>query len=551
MKNLLRNIFVFMVAVSVMAACDEPEPTPTPDPTPSAADSVAVNLPDLTAFSSSDMFDSDLVSSFGKTQEGTLTMSFAGTRQVITVDALKDYDGGAPIRRYCDYPISYTFDMGARKDGTGDGEELSLASMNGTKDLGYRSKEASLYLSGMPKDLKSLDDVTFTEDSRIDVTLAMVNPWFTDGTITPTFSVDMRKFFNAKEAEEGILTFDAVFTKQNGWKVTKTFHIGSVMFNPDNFDADGHKLKLDAVVGLSGKVLFQDLMTTRKKQASAPDRVQMAVTVVLRDVEVETVTGTFAFSAKSDPYELPMKGLRTSGTQLLDMSGAKLSIDAVSDIPVGSIINTTVDAHAGSRSLAKAGDLEFNLPATTPGTPVEGWGEFGQTSSEAMSTLLGKAFDSFQMTSTVATDQFTKATFRVGESFDVVLAPVMECPVVPKAGFVINHKDTLAVPQALVNALKEGDIRLVGTVTNTLPTDITLSVEGFNSYGGSLVNGIEMKIPAEGSVPVDIVIKNKVGSSIDGLSMFVMTTSGVFGESTRALKINDAVKADISFVVHK
>lgn len=545
-----RFFFILLLPALVLLTGCPANQEPIPDPVPSAADSVSLAFTDLLPVCVSDLLDPGLAGSVSKAQDGTLMLSFAGDPQVVTVPALVDYDGGASVRRYCNFPISYTFDLGARPAvEPGQGEEVPVPSLEGAMDLSYRYKETTLYLSGLPEHLLSLKDVALTPESAIDVTLSITDPWFVGGTVCPSFSVDMRRFFGAAEAQDGILTFDALLSSANGWSQTKTFHLVDVVFDPANFDAAGHKLKLDAAIGLSGSVAFTGNTTTAARYAAAPERMGLYVTVVLHDVSVSAVKGTFDFSGSSAAYDIPMPGVVTRGTQLFDMSGGKLTIAAIGGLPAPCEITTSADAISGSRSLAKASGLSFPLPCGE--SSAQSWGDFGAGYSEDMATLLSRSFDKMGLKSVVAFDPEYVCTVPVGESFSVSLVPMFECPVVPRDGYVVDVRDTLSAPQGIAAALSDGDVRIVGQIRNTLPVPVTVSVQGYGDGGSSLVGPLSFSVPASGTLPVEEVVKNRAGSSISSLSYFVISSNGVFGEGSRALRADDGVAADISFVVHK
>lgn len=545
-KLFLKNILVeLLLAAALLASCEEPQPIP--DPTPSAADSLTVDLSDIRSLNAVDILAPELRGAVSKSQDGTLMLSFAGERGTATIEAMKDYDGAAPVRRYCNMPISYTFDMGARPVASGD----PLVIADRTIDLGTRSKGTTLYLSGLPAGLTSLKGVTLTEESCIDVTLSMVSPWFTDGVITPTFSVDMRRFFGAREAEAGILTFDAPLSKKNGWTTTKTFHLTDVVFDPENFDAKGQKLKLDAAIGLSGNVALSGLHTTAEKEAAAPANLQMAVTVVLRDVAVADVTGTFSFSGTTDGYALSMPEMPVKGTQLFDLSSAKVTIAAIGSVPGPCDVVSSLGAHADRRFVTKASGLAFALPASPAGGRSEGWGDFGKTTSGEMETLLSKEFNGIIFTTAVTMDPDAVMTIPIGESYEVLLAPMMELPVCPRAGYVVDVRDTIPVPQSIIAALQTGKARLTGTLTNTLPLDLDITLRGLSSSGSPLLT---LSLPTATSgetTPVELVVKNTVGTSIENLAMLVLSINGTFGEGDNTLIDGSCLKADLSFVIHK
>lgn len=521
-----------------------------PEHVPSAADSVSLSFSDLSPVGVWDILDPGLEGSVSKAQDGTLMLSFAGEPQAVSVTALADYDGAATVRRYCNFPINYTFDLGPKPAvDVGQGDEITVSSLEGVMELSYRHKETAIYLSGMPEHMLSLNDVTLTPESSIDVTLSIVAPWFVGGTVKPSFSVDMSRFFNAAEAVDGVLSFDALLSSANGWSQTRTFRLDGVAFDPANFDAEGHKLKLDAAIGLSGSVAFSGITTTAARYAAAPQRLGLYVTVVLHDVSVSSVTGTFDFSGSTASYDIPMSCLSTRGSQLLDLSGGKLTVAAIGELPAPCDVSTAVEAFNGYRSLAKASGLSFRLPQGEGAK--QAWGDFGAAYSEDMAALLSTSFDKMSLKSVVGFRPDHVCTVPVGEPYSVSLVSMFECPVVPRDGYVVDLRDTVSVPQGLAAALSEGDVRLVGEIRNSLPVDVTVTLHGYGDSGSSLVGPFSFSVPASGSLGVNEVVKNRVGPSVNYLSYFLVCTHGVFGEGSRALRDDDGVVTKFDFMAHK
>ena len=539
------------MAFSLIAvACpvvDPGKPTPAP-PTPSN-DSTTVSISATRKITATDLVGETLSGLVSLSGDGSYVVSFSGEALELPFEGLKNYDGARPFRKYCNYPISYNFKLGNKPSlpsGAGYGEIDLMPVLPSSVNLGSRSKGTTLYAPALPDGLTSVEAITLDENSRIRVTLSLVSTPFSGGTVTPSFSVDMRQFFESSDAVDGILNFDAPLTKENGWSYTKVFRLSGAVFDPANYDAAARNLKIDARIGLSGEVAYEGMKTTRATLSGADETMLLNVTVVLLDVRCESVTGSFDYKIKEQSTTLDLHELTTAGGKSLDLSNAQIRLDAAGEVPVAGFVTASLTTKRNRRTLGKADGLELALPAADDGKSSS-VSRLLTASDSGIAALLEETPDELLLSSSVRTDPESVGKMWVGKGYAASVTPSVQIPLAFNKSFTAEVSDTLTVPAQLKTALKKGTATLSGEVVNSLPLAATMSVKMIAADGTVLTAETSMEVPAGATVPVSMNIRNAAGDGIDRLSNTVVTfrLSGTDTATSRPLKPTDAIQAEL------
>lgn len=547
-----RSTLLLLVALSLIAvACpmvdpDNPKPTPTPTPTPTN-DSTTVSLSTTRKFTAAELLGRETASLLTVTGDGTYALAFEGEPFALPLDNLKNYDGGRPFRKYCNFPISYNFRLGNKPSvptGASYGEFDLSTVLPTSVNLGSRSKGTSLYAPSLPEGLMHVESITLSEQSRISVTLSLISTPFTGGTVTPSFQVDMRQFFESAEAEDGILKFDAPLTKENGWSCTKIFHLTGAVFDPANYDPSTRTLKIDARIGLSGTVAYEGMKGTRSSLASADDAMLLNVTVVLYDVTCESVTGKFDIKSKEQSATLDMHGLSSAISKAVNASNAEIRLDMTNNMPVPTKSVSSLTTKRARRTLGKVEGIE--VEATAASGETEGKGSRTFTSYDAgFSKLLSEAPDELIISASAQTDPETLTTLLLGGSYASTLKPSVEIPLALNKNFSAEVRDTLAAPSQLKAALKKGPAQLSGQVSNGLPMPVTMTVKMIDDVGMAVTAETTLEIPASSTAPIDMAVRNTAGEGIDNLTSTVVSFKVTGTDTARPLKSTDALQAEL------
>ena len=542
MKHSFHIFFLCMAAMLMLTACPKPEPEPEPKP---VIPDVTVSLGTTTLVSLDALLDAAAVS---RLEAGSDAYYVKGTGEPITLtlDPLDGFEPARPFTRYCNYPISHTFPLGKIPSIPASAPEVIdlMAYMPSSVNLGNRSKGMTIYFAALPTSALALDYIELTEDSHFDVTLSIVSPFFTEGTITPSFKVDMRKFFGSPEAEEGFLMFDVPLTAENGYTATQSFHLNNVAFDPENFNPEQHNLKVDAEIGLSGTVALEGLKTTKSRMASAPSTFQMTATVVLYDLACKSVTGRFAYEVKKVTETFVVSTLPSS--VVLDPSRTSVLVDMSTDLSLEFEAQADLSAKHNRRKYADVSDIHFDMPVAAVGRTATGQCDLVQQAD--LSAFLSQRPDEVSLSIGAASKTEATGVVAVGETAFASFTPSVRFPLVFDETFTKTIKDTLSVESRVGQALKEKAVVLGGSVTNTLPMDVEMTVVLTDDTGRTLTREVQQVIAAESTVDLNLTL-NATTSTTDALSQAHVTYQIHGVKNSRAFKPGNSLQADLTITI--
>ena len=539
MKKILYTLSL-CAAFVMMTACPKVEPEPTPEPRPE----VNASLGQTSLVTSEGMLSDGARKLMVEQADGSYAFVFKESPFSVSYDFIKDYDPTHPFKRYVNSPIDYDFNLGNKPAQPADaGDVIDLTKiMPAVVNLGSRSKGTSLYLSGLPEDLIALEAVNLSEDSRFEVTLKLTDPFFTEGTATPEFKVDMRRFFNSPEAQDGFLDFDAPLTPQNGYKATKVFHISDVPFNPANFSAKNHNLKLEASIGLSGKVYYKDIKTTKARLAAAPSAMLLNVSVVLRNVSINDIKGRVSGVDKKTASQT-LKIQSDLAAMELDPATSTVKIDITTSLTLPTETTLDLTSHKGSNTIGSVTGINVPLEVM----PSDSSANFSMMLNETsdLSKVLSAMPDDFVFQATVCPPTEENYWFSLGQQTSVSFQPTVTIPYKPGKGFLYEKVDDFTVPSAVGLALKDRSAELRGELVNTMPLDVELIVTLVDGSGNAITQPVSQTFPAGSTTPVSQTIKAP-GEAAASIAKAVVTTRVHGTSQSRSLTPNDKFQATLN-----
>lgn len=543
--KLLSRIFAGLAAFLLLTACPNVDPKPDPDPTPTPKPDVTVSLG--TARIGVDSFlDDALKASLEKDSDDSYRVASTGDPFSVVIDIFKDYDAARPFRRYWNYPVSYNFQLGAKPEvPAGAGNEIDLTGiLPATYNLGSRSKSTSVYFSGLPDGILSLEGINLTPESRFELTLSMVNPFFTDGTMTTSFAVDMRKFFGSSEAVDGELKFDAELTPENGYKASKVFHLSDVAFNPENFNAQNHNVRVDARIVLSGVVKYDGMKTTRARLNAAPAAMELNATVVLYDLTAESITGQFDYKTRAVTGGMKFQsGLDALGVDF-DEADVLLGVDTDLSHPFDATVALT--GKKNRVSVGNVSNIVLPLPVAEPGGSTSE--DFNLNEDGALASALSKTPDELAFSVTTATRPGATGTVFLGKQNTIRFTPSVSVPLRFGERFDQTYSDTLSVPTSVGEALATKSVELLGQVANQLPMDAEMSFVLLDGTGRALTRPVSAVYKADSQSDVKMTV-SATGSGAQPVSKAAVTFRVHGVKDSRPVKASDALSAQLSIKI--
>ena len=542
--NTLFRCLALLPAFLLLTAC--PPTGPDPDPTPTTSSDVSVLLGQSAAITGKSLAGAELQPLLEQQADGTLAFRCTNASFTLPFDLLKDYNAEKPFSRYVNYPIDRDFDLGSKPTVPySAGESIDLSGyLPSVINLGSRSTGQTIYFQNLPEEVIALEDIELTESSHFSVTLSITKPFFTEGTVIPEFDVDMRSFFNSPEAENGILHFDAPMTAENGYKVTKSFALDGVPFDPANFDPAKHNLRFDARVGLSGKVHLEGMKTTRTRLAAAPANMVMNVTVLLLDVACKSVTGRFSYTSKAATGSMKLPSGLTA--LALEPASAAMQLDLTSNMSVPARAGIGVTSRKSRRVIGEV--TGFATPLTVAGASGSSSTQFQLHQAGDLSPLFARMPDEFIFTATASALEDESCTVVLGQENSVELTPTVWIPFAPGSEYKTEVADTLSVPSSVGAALKSQSLELQGEVVNTLPFDVEMTATLIDDSGRVLSRDITQTLAAGTAATVKQTV-NPLGTSTEAITKMRIVYQLKGTATPRAIKAADKLQAILSIKI--
>ena len=535
----LRLFFVLSAALLVLTACPKPEPEPVPvDP------DVTISLSQLSGVSVSSLLAEDVISAMEKEGDNCY-ITCKGEPVSIPVSLLSDYDGAKPFKRYCNFPIGYDFILGntpAAPAGATDPIDM-MTVLPSVLDLGTRSKGASIFFSGLPEEIAALESMELTEDSRFELTLAFTNPWFTEGTITPEFQVDIRKFFNSPDAKDGYLTFDAELSPENGYKAKKSFRLSSLAFDPDKYSAKNHNIEVEARITIKAKVQFKDMKTTKARLAAAPSDMRINAQVELKDIACKRITGKFSHKVKGSVSE--RLDLSILGNDLaVDPATASVLVDVNSDLTLAYEAVSTLSTKQGYRTVGYVDDIQYDIPIA----------EVGKTAETRYDLALVKSLDAIfaqtptEMTYTVeaVSRPDVSCVLTLGQTGTATFKPAVRVPLAFGETFAKEIVELIPVQLDTQTQVGDKQVTLQGSLVNTLPLDGEMAIVLVNQAGSPITREVKLSFTADGTTQVSQPLTVSMSGTASNAKI-VYRFKGT--KTSRPIKASDALKPQLSLFI--
>ena len=366
-----------------------------------------------------------------------------------------------------------------------------------------------------PEEVESVSDIHLAEGAKLKVTVQMVDPFFSSGSMVPHVDINFGSFMHlaneSGKVHDDHIDMDFILNEGNGWKAEGEYDITGLVLDPANDwrvgpNADGvDVLWFDKAVNLeaSGALTDSDLKTTPALLGAwlerHPGRHQLEVNVTMEfvDFNVDDVTMKFKpiaiereelFDIDIPSIKLPEEAKKVENVRFDDASG--------------------IDFVLSAQNVANLGDVDLNVTELELTFPDE---------LEVEGAVGGKLI----IPGANLSDGNISRTIKV-KSFDLkepgadgrIPAYTAEVKVLAKAE-VSGEVHTANLP-----AVKEDDISLHGDIVGHLQVaDYDVTVKGYSidsSTNPDLFKTEEIKI----EIPEDV-------AQIQGLSIILKNSPAI------------------------
>ncbi len=511
-----------------------------------------------------DLVGEKLESYLDLTEEGTYRLSYDSTPFRFDFDELRDYDTSGPFRRYVDEPINYAFNL-FKKPASLSFDEKGEASLDGIVpadiQLPNLSKTALISVPRLPEELVDVKSITLSEDSHFEVTISLPDCLFTEGTLTPDFTVDLSEFFESNDAKDGVLHFDTPLNESNGYSVTRDYNLHKVVFDPRDFDPSTHTLMLHATVRVNGKCHFSGLKTTRSRYSQAPATTRLLVQVTLRTVNCVAFVGSYDYTVSNINTSIDVKEMMDGFKDVfetsdfsLQLSDPEILLDVNTNVPIPTRANVNLAAWEGKIRYAEIKNILIDFPYAEPGSTIRhGIRLAGEAKHEEgiddvivdFSKLVSRIPDEIRINASASTIPDRVAEVRFGNTYFIDMQPTIRIPFAFGPETHVSLRDTIAMPAQLGKILKDNTVVLTGEITNTLPLDVDMNLVMINDAGIMVTEAVTQHIAANGSSAINIPLKNMVKDGIESLSKAVLSFRVQGTGDTRPIKADDYLQASL------
>ena len=494
--------------------------------------------------------------------DGTCCLQYAGKPVNFVFDELKKIDGAAPFSRFCDFPISYDFDLFTNPEKPAydnKGEADLTGSIPEKVQLKNVSRSISTSIPNMPKELAGLNAITLTEKSRVELTLTIPDCPLISGTVTPDLNIDLGTFFESEDFPGGILKFTTPLTSKNGYTVTQSFPLHRFALQPESFNPKDHSLNVDATVKFNGSCTISQPRTDRAHHDKAPKQIQLKVTAIMRDIACQEIEGAFEYSRKNQvtfPLGDFASGItdKLNGDIVFEFLDPTILLDIESNITIPISAKMELAARQNKVKYAEVKNIPIVFPLPEPGKTaskrIRMSKDPGQNPGEDpvavdFTQLLSRIPDDMLITANASTQSDKTAVLRIGQNYKVTVSPQVIIPLALGPDTKVEVRDTVSVPAKLGALLQENTLKVVGQMENGLPLQLSFGLVMTDADGVPLTETVHQVIAAGSTSDVSLTLTRLSGADPSRLCSAILTFEVDGIPESRPVKMDDAIRAKL------
>ena len=499
-------------------------------------------------------------------EDGTCAIQYKGKPVSFVFDELKNIDGAAPFQRFCDFPINYDFALFSKPDKpsfNANGEADLSKTMASRITLQSMSRSMDFNVAGLPAQLASLESITLSQKSRIEVTVSIPDCFLTGGTVTPNLVLDMGTFFASDDFPDGHITINAPLKSENNFSATTTIPLHKFVLDPKSFNPAEHSISMSVALNFSGSCSVSQPKTNRDRHSKAPKDNKLHVTVILKDIACSEIVGAFDYSRKSQvTFQLGdlSAGLmdKLSEDVHFDFIDPTILLDVESNVTIPVSAKLDLAARQKKVKYAEIKNIPIGFPVATPGTTIKKRfriaKEPGQQPGEDpialdFTSLLSKIPDDMLITTNVVTRKDEKAVLRIGENYRVSISPQIIIPLYFGPDTKLAIRDTVAMPAQLGEQIKNNDFLVKGEIENGFPLQFTFSLVMVDKEGTPLTETVRQTLAAGATSEVVLSMVKLPGADPAQIASAVLTFEADGISDSQPIKQDNAVQAKLHLVI--
>ena len=498
--------------------------------------------------------------------DGSYALQYTAKPVNISLDELRKIDGAAPFSRFCDLPLNYDFSLFA-KPGNPAFDAQGEADLSGSlpRKIQFESvsRSISTVVPNIPKEICGLKSITLSKNSRIELALSIPDCLLAGGTVTPDLRLDLSSIFESDDFPDGVIKINTPLDSKNGYTANITIPLQRFALKPNSFNAADHSLNVNAAFKFDGSCTISQPRTDRPRYDKSPKENQLHVTIIMRDIAIQEVEGSFDYSRTSQvTFTLGDFSSRLSetfnGDVTFDFDDPAILLDIESNITIPISAKLDLSARQNRVTYAQVKGIPVELPLAQPGSsaskrlrmsknPAQVPGE--EAIRADFSQLLSRIPDDMLISAQVATMSNKTAVLRLGETYRISLTPQVIIPLNLGPATRIALRDTLDMPEKLGELLNGNTFQVVGSISNGFPLDLSISLVMIDADGTPLTDTVSQVLAAGSTSDVALTLAKLPGADTGRLTSAVLSFEVNGTAERRSIRTDDTIEARLSLLV--
>lgn len=499
-------------------------------------------------------------------EDGTFAIQYKSNPVNFVFDELRNIDGAAPFQRFCDFPIGYDFSLFSKPGGIpfdDRGEADLSAYIPSQVKFENLSRSLDVSVSGLPVQLASLQSITLSQKSRVEITVSIPDCLLTEGTVTPDLTFDMGSFFTSDDFPGGKIKINSPLNSANGYSATTSIPLNKFSLDPKSFNPADHTLSVSASLKFSGSCSVSGPRTNRERYAKAPQNLKFHVNVIMREIACKEIEGAFDY-ARRQQVVFPMGDFVSELTDKLsedsrfDFADPTLLMDIESNISIP--ISAQLELNARQKGVSYAGvkGIPIVFPVAEPGTfarkryriakqPVHNPGE--DPIAIDFTSLLSRIPDDLLITANAATQPDKTAVLRIGENYQVRISPQIIIPLSFGPATKLSIHKTIALPEQLGAMIQKNPFNVLGQIDNGFPLKFGFSLVMVDKEGIALTETIHQSLAAGTSNEIAFSLTGLPGADLSQLASAILIFEAEGIPESQPVTMDNAISADLHIVI--
>lgn len=497
-----------------------------------------------------------------KNDDGTYSIRYEADPLHFDLDALKDIDASLSFGTGEDAPVKLDidlFDIPKNVVFTGDEEvDLTLYGVPTSVDIDENIFTLDITVKDLPEAIAALDAFTLSDGAQLTVSLAIPKCGLSSGEILPDVSVDLSQLFETTQKDDVMQISNVKLDKANGFTATVPCGLKNIRFNPKNFDAATHTLKLSADVAVYGEVSIENPKTNRAAYQSANKHTQMEIRISLSDTKVKSLTGKFDYSIEdiATSFSLNDMAKALGDDAVIDFMAPEIDLAVRSNVGVPAFATMNLAAIKHQQKVAEIKNLNIPFPvAPSPQQPIMQPYCVAKGAKSTNTTigidadipgLIRQIPETINVDLKASTDKTVSGLIVPGADYFIDVYPKIDIPIAFGASLNISFCDTLKMPETVTSILGNNTLNLLGDITNTLPVTMDFTIVMTNDAGEALTVPASQVIKAGGTSNLDLLVKRTDLLGFKGpITQAILTFRLSAGQENVPVKATDYLQANL------